>query len=56
VEELIRDRRVTHLVLVHRPHRGMHVGRASLADRLLDAVPGLEVHLVGEPAPTARSN
>ena len=29
------------------------LGRATLADRLLDAVPGLEVHLVGEPAPTA---
>jgi two-component system sensor histidine kinase KdpD len=53
LEEVIRDRRVTHLVLVHRPHRGLHVGRASLADRLLDAVPGLEIHLVGEPAPTA---
>jgi two-component system sensor histidine kinase KdpD len=53
LEEVIRDRRVTHLVLVHRPHRGLHVGRASLADRLLDAVPGLEVHLVGEPAATS---
>jgi K+-sensing histidine kinase KdpD len=52
LEEVVRERRVTHLVLVHRPHRGLHVGRASLADRLLDAVPGLEVHLVGEPAPT----
>ncbi len=52
VEEVVRDRRVTHLVLVHRPHRGLHVGRASLADRLLDALPGLEVHLVGEPAAT----
>ena len=52
LEEVIRDRRVTHLVLVHRPHRGLHVGRASLADRLLDAVPGLEIHLVGEPALT----
>jgi two-component system, OmpR family, sensor histidine kinase KdpD len=52
LEEVVRERRVTHLVLVHRPHRGLHVGRASLADRLLDAVPGLEVHLVGEPAAT----
>ena len=52
LEEVIRDRRITHLVLVHRPHRGLHVGRASLADRLLDAVPGLEIHLVGEPAKT----
>jgi two-component system sensor histidine kinase KdpD len=52
LEEVVTERRVTHMVLVHRPHRGLHVGRASLADRLLDAVPGLEVHLVGEPAPT----
>ncbi len=50
LEEVIRDRRVTHMVLVHRPHRGLHIGRASLADQLLDAVPGLEVHLVGAPA------
>jgi two-component system sensor histidine kinase KdpD len=50
LEEVVRDRRVTHMVLVHRPHRGLHIGRASLADQLLDAVPGLEVHLVGEPA------
>jgi two-component system sensor histidine kinase KdpD len=54
LEEVVRERRVTHLVLVHRPHRGLHVGRASLADRLLDAVPGLEVHLVGEPAPVGQ--
>ena len=54
LEEVVRERRITHLVLVHRPHRGLHVGRASLADRLLDAVPGLEVHLVGEPAPVGQ--
>jgi two-component system sensor histidine kinase KdpD len=47
LEEVVRDRRVTHLVLVHRPRRGLHLGRVSLADHLLDAVPGLEVHLVG---------
>jgi len=47
LEEVVRDRRVTHLVLVHRPHRGLHLGRVSLADYLLDSVPGLEVHLVG---------
>jgi two-component system sensor histidine kinase KdpD len=47
LEEVVRDRRVTHLVLVHRPHRGLHLGRVSLADHLLDSVPGLEVHLVG---------
>jgi two-component system sensor histidine kinase KdpD len=49
--EVIAEHRVTHLVLVHRPHRGLHLGRASLADRLLDEIPGLEVHLVGEAAP-----
>jgi hypothetical protein len=32
------------------------MGRASLADHLLDAVPGLEVHLVGAPAPTTREH
>ena len=47
LEEVVRDRRVTHLVLVHRPRRGLHLGRVSLADHLLDSVPGLEVHLVG---------
>ena len=51
LEEVVRDRRVTHLVLVHRPHRGLHLGRVSLADHLLDSVPGLEVHLVGASAP-----
>ncbi len=45
--EVIAEHRVTHLVLVHRPQRGLHFGRASLADRLLDEIPGLEVHLVG---------
>jgi hypothetical protein len=44
------------MVLVHRPHRGLHIGRASLADHLLDAVPGLEVHLVGEPAQTTHEH
>jgi two-component system sensor histidine kinase KdpD len=56
LEEVVRERRVTHMVLVHRPHRGLHMGRASLADHLLDAVPGLEVHLVGAPAPTTREH
>jgi two-component system sensor histidine kinase KdpD len=46
LEEVLRDRRVTHLVLVHRPQRGLHIGRTSLADRLLDSVAGLEIHLV----------
>jgi two-component system sensor histidine kinase KdpD len=56
LEEVVRDRRVTHMVLVHRPHRGLYIGRASLHDHLLDAIPGLEVHLVGEPAPTGHEH
>ena len=43
------DRRISHVVLVHRPRRALGLGRPSLADRLLDEVPGLEIHLVGEP-------
>jgi two-component system, OmpR family, sensor histidine kinase KdpD len=49
LEEVIRERRITHLVIVHRTRRGLHLGATSLEDRLLDAVPGLEVHLVGGP-------
>jgi two-component system sensor histidine kinase KdpD len=45
--EVIAEHRVTHLVLPHQPHHGLHIHRASLPDRLLDLVPGLEVHLVG---------
>jgi len=56
LEEVVRDRRVTHMVLVHRPHRGLYISRASLHDHLLDAIPGLEVHLVGEPAPTGHEH
>jgi two-component system sensor histidine kinase KdpD len=53
--EVIAEHRVSHVVLVHEPHRGIGLGRASLADRLLEAAPGLEVHLIGEPpAPQAR--
>jgi two-component system, OmpR family, sensor histidine kinase KdpD len=44
--QVIEDRRVTHLVLLHRPRQGLHFG-PSLADRLLQANPALEVHLVG---------
>jgi two-component system, OmpR family, sensor histidine kinase KdpD len=48
--EVIAEHRVSHVVLIHEPRRGLGLGagRASLADRLLDAVPGLEVHLIGE--------
>jgi two-component system sensor histidine kinase KdpD len=51
--EVIAEHRVSHVVLAHEPRRGIGIGRPTLADRLLDAVPGLEVHLIGEPAPTA---
>ncbi|MGD0862305.1 MAG: sensor histidine kinase KdpD [Candidatus Limnocylindrales bacterium] len=50
--EVIAEHRVSHVVLVHEPRRGLGVGRPSLADRLLDAVPGLEIHLLGGPAKT----
>ncbi len=51
--EVIHDRRVSHLVLIHHARHGLdRFTRAPLADRILEAVPGLEVHLVGEsPAP-----
>jgi two-component system sensor histidine kinase KdpD len=51
--EVISERRVSHVVLVHEPRHGLSLGRHSLADHLLDAVPGLEVHLLGEPVPHA---
>jgi two-component system sensor histidine kinase KdpD len=50
--EVIAEHRVSHVVLAHEPRRGIGLGRPSLADRLLDAVPGLEIHLIGEPAKT----
>ena len=45
LSEVIDERRVEHLVLVREPRRGLSVG-PSLADRLMDANPALEVHLV----------
>jgi K+-sensing histidine kinase KdpD len=48
--EVLRDQRVTHLVVAHHPRRGVELlGRPSLAERILAAVPGIEVHLVSEP-------
>jgi two-component system sensor histidine kinase KdpD len=49
--EVIAEHRVTHLVLAHRPHRGFHLHGATLPDRLLAVIPGLEIHLVGEARP-----
>ena len=50
LEEVLRDQRVTHLVVAHRPRHGVdRLVRASLAESILAAVPGIEVHLVSEP-------
>jgi len=50
LEEVLRDQRVTHLVLAHHPRHGVdRLVRASLAESILAAVPGIEVHLVSEP-------
>jgi two-component system sensor histidine kinase KdpD len=49
--EVIAERRISHVVLVHEPRRGLGLGRRSLADHLLDEIPGLEVHLLGETPP-----
>jgi two-component system, OmpR family, sensor histidine kinase KdpD len=47
--EITRARRVSHLILAHRGRRGMdRLLRPSIADELVERVPGLEVHLVGE--------
>jgi two-component system sensor histidine kinase KdpD len=45
LSEVIEDRRVEHLVLVREPRHGLSLG-PSLADRLMDANPTLEIHLV----------
>ncbi len=50
LEEVLREQRVTHLVVAHSPRRGLdRLGRPSLAERVLEEVPGIEVHLVGAP-------
>jgi two-component system sensor histidine kinase KdpD len=48
--EVIAEHRVAHMVLIRETHRGPAIGHRSLADRLLDAAPGLEVHLIAAPA------
>jgi two-component system sensor histidine kinase KdpD len=40
------ERRVSHVVLIHEQHHGLSLGRRSQADALLDAVPGIEVHML----------
>ena len=54
LEEVLRDQRVTHLVLAYHPRHGMdRLGRPSLAERILAEVPGIEVHLVSESSPVS---
>jgi two-component system sensor histidine kinase KdpD len=45
LSEVIDERRVEHLVLVRKPRGGLSLG-PSLAERLMDANPSLEIHLV----------
>ena len=45
LSEVIEARRAEHVVLVREPRRGLSVA-PSLADRLMDANPNLEIHLV----------
>ena len=48
VEQVVRDHRVTHVVLVRRRSPGLgRLLRRPLADALLERLPGLEVHLLG---------
>ena len=57
LEEVLHDQRITHLVVAHRPSRGLErLGRPSLAERILEAVPGIEVHLVSEPPPVRQEH
>ena len=57
LEEVLHDLRITHLVVAHRPSRGLErLGRPSLAERILEAVPGIEVHLVSEPPPVRQEH
>ena len=49
VAEVARERRVTHLVLVQHARHGVdRLMRPSVASRILDAMPSLEVHLVSD--------
>jgi two-component system sensor histidine kinase KdpD len=48
VEQVARSRRVTHVVLPHRPMRGVRrLVERPLADKLLERLPELEIHVVG---------
>jgi two-component system sensor histidine kinase KdpD len=48
VEQVVRDHRITHVMLVRRKPRGLErLHRRPLVDALLERLPGLEVHLLG---------
>jgi two-component system sensor histidine kinase KdpD len=48
LEKVVRDRRATHLVLPYRETTGLRrLVERPLADRLLESLPDLEVHIVG---------
>lgn len=52
IAEVARARRVTHLVLVQRRRHGLErLARPSLASRLLEQLPEVEIHLVSEEPP-----
>ena len=47
ITEIIRRRRVSHLVLVHSPRKTVGgLRRPSLADELLERVPSIDIHLI----------
>ncbi|HYM83540.1 MAG TPA: universal stress protein [Candidatus Dormibacteraeota bacterium] len=51
VEEVARSRRATHLVLPHEPPTGLRrIVERPLADRLMERLPDVDLHLVGAPA------
>ncbi|HEY7523825.1 MAG TPA: hypothetical protein VH720_09255 [Candidatus Limnocylindrales bacterium] len=55
LEDVVRGRRATHLVLPHTPLSALQrVLERPLADRLLDRLPNLEIHVVG-PGPDGRT-
>ncbi len=52
IAEVVRAKRVTHLVLVQRRRHGIErLARPSLAARLLEELPEVEIHLVSEEPP-----
>ena len=47
VRDVARQRQITHLVLSHHPSDGLtRAFRRSLADALVDDLPGVDLHLV----------